>query len=132
MIRKVKSKGLSLVVSVFGALVAAGDVGAVAGCVVAGGCAAGVVDDGCVGVVGVAAGVVVAGMVAAAIDTEYAITAVNELESVAWTVKLYAPAVVGVPVIAPVLLRESPMGRLPLEIAYEYEPEPPVADIVAE
>ncbi len=40
--------------------------------------------------------------------------------SVAVTVILYVPAVVGVPVIAPVeVLRTSPGGRLPEAIAYE-------------
>ena len=56
------------------------------------------------GVVGAAAGAMV---------TEYGLAAVCELESVTVTVKLYVAAVVGVPDMAPVLLRVVPVGRLP-------------------
>ena len=52
-------------------------------------------------------------------------------ESSAWTVKLLSPAVVGVPVITPALLKVSPVGRFPLATDQLYVPEPPVASRVA-
>jgi hypothetical protein len=60
--------------------------------------------DGVLGVVVAATGVIV---------TEYVFMAVCELESLAVMVKLYVAAVVGVPDMAPVLLRVIPVGRLP-------------------
>ena len=55
------------------------------------------------------------------------------LTSVARTVKLEVPAVVGVPVIAPVLgLRVRPAGRGPLRIDHVYGEVPPLAASVAE
>ena len=42
------------------------------------------------------------------------------------TVKLELPAVVGVPVIAPALLRVNPAGRLPVVTLQVTVPEPPV------
>lgn len=49
------------------------------------------------------------------------------LESVTFTVKLDTPAVVGVPVIAPVLLlRLKPAGKLPEVVEYVRAPAPPV------
>lgn len=48
--------------------------------------------------------------------------------SVARTVKLYVPAVAGVPLILPVEeVRRTPVGSEPLAIAQVYEPVPPVA-----
>ena len=48
-------------------------------------------------------------------------------ESAAWTVKLETPAVVGVPVIAPVLeLRFKPAGSEPVVTDQVTLPEPPV------
>jgi len=52
--------------------------------------------------------------------------------SVTRTVKLYVPAVVGVPVIAPALESASPGGRVPDEIAHVYGGIPPLAASVCE
>jgi len=55
-----------------------------------------------------------------------------EAESVTRTVKLYVPAPVGVPVIAPALESASPAGRAPDEIAHVYGGVPPLAASVCE
>ena len=57
--------------------------------------------------------------------------AVVLLASVTWTVKLLLPAVVGVPVRAPLGESDRPAGRLPVK-AKLYGALPPVADTVAE
>ena len=51
------------------------------------------------------------------------------VESTTWEVKLYVPAVVGVPVIAPVELdsASSPGGSEPLMMENVYGATPPVA-----
>ena len=69
---------------------------------------------------------------AEAMETEYVLVAVAELESVTMAVKEYVKAVVGVPVIAPAALSDRPSGRLPLESENVYDPDPPVADSVLE
>ena len=54
--------------------------------------------------------------------------AVKPLASVTWTVKLEAPAPVGVPLITPVVAaKERPVGNEPLVTLQEYESVPPVA-----
>ena len=65
------------------------------------------------GVLEVGEGVVVVGAGAGAMVTEYVLRAVCELESVTVMVKLYVAAVVGVPDMAPVLIKVIPVGRLP-------------------
>lgn len=53
-------------------------------------------------------------------------TGVGVSLSVTLAVKLYGPAVVGVPVIAPVLVfRLRPVGRLPALMLHTYGPTPP-------
>jgi hypothetical protein len=47
-------------------------------------------------------------------------------ESLAWTVKLVVPAVVGVPEIAPELLIANPAGRLPEDMVHVMVPTPPL------
>jgi hypothetical protein len=59
---------------------------------------------------------------------EYVFVVVFEPESATRTVKLEVVAVVGVPVIAPAVLSDSPAGRLPDETVQVYDPEPPEAD----
>src|ERR1700690_151313 len=50
------------------------------------------------------------------------------VESTTWAVKLYVPAVVGVPVMAPVdALSVKPGGRVPVMIENVYGATPPVA-----
>jgi hypothetical protein len=71
--------------------------------------------------------VVVVVVVAAPMVTEYVMLEVCDAVSARRTVKLYVPTAVGVPEITPVLLSESPAGRLPEETAHVYEPDPPVA-----
>lgn len=71
-------------------------------------------------------------MVATVIDrTAVAVCGVG-LESFACTVKLVAPAAVGVPVITPVALIVKPLGKeLPLASEYIYGRIPPVAETLA-
>ena len=60
--------------------------------------------------------------------TVYPIKPVQPAKSVAVTMKLNTPAVVGVPVMAPVApLSASPVGRAPLVMAYVYGAVPPEA-----
>ena len=47
-------------------------------------------------------------------------------ESLAWTVKLEVPAVVGVPEIAPAPLMANPAGKLPEETLQVMVPTPPL------
>jgi hypothetical protein len=51
--------------------------------------------------------------VATVIEADAVAVCAGLLESVAVTAKLYEPLVVGVPEIAPLLARLSPVGRLP-------------------
>jgi hypothetical protein len=54
-------------------------------------------------------------------------------ESVTWTLKLEVPAVLGVPLIAPVLgFKVKPAGSEPLEIDQVYGVAPPLAVTEAE
>lgn len=57
---------------------------------------------------------------------------VGLVESVTCTVKLYGPAVVGVPVMVPVGPTESPGGKVPLTKLHAYGGVPPVAASVVE
>jgi len=60
-------------------------------------------------------------------SARFAVCGVDSL-SVAVTVKLLAPTVVGVPLITPVVaLRLRPAGRAPAVTAYLYGPMPPAA-----
>ena len=47
-------------------------------------------------------------------------------ESLAWTVKLEVPAVVGVPLIVPPPLKANPAGKLPEETLHVMVPAPPL------
>ena len=50
--------------------------------------------------------------------------------SVAFTLNLYVPVVVGVPLILPLLSMDKPGGSVPLSNAYEYGLVPPLATTV--
>ena len=64
---------------------------------------------------------------------DFAAVCAGELESFTWTEKLYEPAVVGVPLIAPLdEFRVKPVGRLPVDTVQLYGVVPPVACKVAE
>ena len=76
--------------------------------------------------------VVVVVVAAAPMVMEYVMLEVCDAVSARRTVKLYVPTAVGVPEITPVLLSESPAGRLPEETDHVYEPDPPVAMRYAE
>ena len=68
---------------------------------------------------------------AASTVPEYAREPVESAASVAVIVKLYAPPVVGVPLIWPVdVLSVNPAGNMPADTAYVYGPRPPDAVIV--
>ena len=63
----------------------------------------------------------------------FAVTASGGLlESCTWTVKREMPAAAGVPVIAPLLLIDKPLGREPAPaIEKVYDPMPPLAVTIA-
>ena len=64
---------------------------------------------------------------------ESACSAVRDPLSVTRSVKFEVPAVVGVPVIAPVeAFNDRPAGKLPTTVAHVYGVVPPAATIVAE
>ena len=63
----------------------------------------------------------------ALIVTESPAVADTEALSVALTVKLEVPAVVGVPEMVPLALRFSPAGSEPVDTDQVYGGEPPVA-----
>src|SRR3954468_1035612 len=72
--------------------------------------------------------VMLRGAVFTSIDSCFVATAcVGVNESVACTVKVKRPALVGVPVIVPFDARVSPLGNVPLEIAQLYGATPPLA-----
>ena len=72
-------------------------------------------------------------VMAALIVTLYARAPVALRPSVAVIVKLEVAAVVGVPVIAPVVaFNDRPAGKLPADTLNVYEPVPPVALTVCE
>jgi hypothetical protein len=56
----------------------------------------------------------------------------GEEESVTWTVKLDWPALVGVPLIVPFLLKLRPAGNAPEVTVHEYGVVPPAAVSVDE
>ena len=60
------------------------------------------------------------------------LTPVSPYASVAFTVNVLVPALVGVPEIAPALDSVSPVGSAPLPSAYVSPPAPPVAATLAE
>jgi hypothetical protein len=62
----------------------------------------------------------------------YALDAVRFALSVTVTVKSRGPAAVGVPVIAPAALSDSPAGSAPLLMVNRLAPLPPVASTAAE
>ena len=74
--------------------------------------------------------VVIVGAAAITIDNAFVPTAPRV--SVALSVKLNVDATVGVPVIAPPLLRLSPLGNAPALTAHVSAPVPPVATAVCE
>lgn len=71
-------------------------------------------------------------MVGQLIVMVYSRSPVQELASVAVTLNVNDPAVVGEPEIAPAAERVSPSGRLPLVSVYEYGAMPPPAMSVCE
>jgi hypothetical protein len=78
--------------------------------------------------------VIVSGAPEALMLTENGLVAscTDEEESVTCTVKLDWPALVGVPLIVPPLLKLRPAGKVPDAIVHEYGVLPPVAVIVLE
>jgi hypothetical protein len=62
--------------------------------------------------------------------SEKIVDAVAAAESVTWIVKVFVPLVVGVPLITPAELSDSPAGRVPEVFDHVFPPEPPEADSV--
>jgi hypothetical protein len=62
--------------------------------------------------------------------SEKLLDALAAAESLTCTVKVLVPLVVGVPLITPAELSDSPAGRAPEVFDHVFPPEPPEADSV--